>query len=155
MDGLWWKTLLKWMIWGYPYFWKHPNVYIYILIKRYSTYEKTLERILIIWCIIDEHFVSWEKELILLNNSTFTVRDNILPWFSLPFSRGWIPWYPPHGSMLRFGSFQSPEIQPFFEKWGFGPDMVRDTQWDTQILKIKKKKHAETWGWEWYRRNGC
>ena len=19
-----WKTLLKWMIWGYPYFWKHP-----------------------------------------------------------------------------------------------------------------------------------
>ena len=25
MDGLWWKTLLKWMIWGYPYFWKHPS----------------------------------------------------------------------------------------------------------------------------------
>ena len=24
MDGLYWKTLLKWMIWGYPYFWKHP-----------------------------------------------------------------------------------------------------------------------------------
>ena len=24
MDGLWWKTLLKWMIWGYHYFWKHP-----------------------------------------------------------------------------------------------------------------------------------
>ncbi len=24
MDGLQWKTLLKWMIWGYPYFWKHP-----------------------------------------------------------------------------------------------------------------------------------
>ena len=21
-----WKTLLKWMIWGYPYFWKHLNV---------------------------------------------------------------------------------------------------------------------------------
>ena len=19
------KPLLKWMIWGYPYFWKHPN----------------------------------------------------------------------------------------------------------------------------------
>ena len=19
------KSLLKWMIWGYPYFWKHPN----------------------------------------------------------------------------------------------------------------------------------
>ena len=25
MDGLEWKTLLKWMIWGYHYFWKHPN----------------------------------------------------------------------------------------------------------------------------------
>ncbi len=25
MDGLYWKTLLKLMIWGYPYFWKHPH----------------------------------------------------------------------------------------------------------------------------------
>ena len=25
MDGLSWKTLLKWMIWGYHYFWKHPH----------------------------------------------------------------------------------------------------------------------------------
>ena len=24
MDGLWWKSLHKWMIWGYHYFWKHP-----------------------------------------------------------------------------------------------------------------------------------
>ena len=24
MDDLEWKTLLKWMIWGYHYFWKHP-----------------------------------------------------------------------------------------------------------------------------------
>ena len=24
MDGLEWKTLLKWMIWGYHYFRKHP-----------------------------------------------------------------------------------------------------------------------------------
>ncbi len=24
MDGLKWKSLLKWMIWGYPYLWKHP-----------------------------------------------------------------------------------------------------------------------------------
>ncbi len=21
-----WKTLLKWMFWGYPYFWKHPSM---------------------------------------------------------------------------------------------------------------------------------
>ena len=27
MDGLWWKTLLKWMIWGYHYFRKHPVGY--------------------------------------------------------------------------------------------------------------------------------
>ena len=26
MDGLQGKTLLKWMIWGYHYFWKHPYV---------------------------------------------------------------------------------------------------------------------------------
>ena len=27
MDGLQWKTLLKFMIWGYPCFWKHPYTY--------------------------------------------------------------------------------------------------------------------------------
>ena len=37
MDGLSWKTLLKWMIWGYPYFWKHPYIYIYTYI--YSSFE--------------------------------------------------------------------------------------------------------------------
>ena len=26
MDGLQWKTLLKWMIWGYHYFWKPPHL---------------------------------------------------------------------------------------------------------------------------------
>ena len=33
MDGLWWKTLLKWMIWGYHYFWKHPTVYSFPFFK--------------------------------------------------------------------------------------------------------------------------
>ncbi len=28
MDGLSWKTLLKFMIWGYHYFWKHPYIHI-------------------------------------------------------------------------------------------------------------------------------
>ena len=28
MDGLSWKTLSKWMIWGYHYFWKHPYYYV-------------------------------------------------------------------------------------------------------------------------------
>ena len=26
VDSLEWKTLLRWMIWGYHYFWKHPYV---------------------------------------------------------------------------------------------------------------------------------
>ena len=30
VDGLFWKTLLKFMIWGYPYFWKHPNLLLTI-----------------------------------------------------------------------------------------------------------------------------
>ena len=25
-----WKTLLKWMIWGYHYFWKHPYILFYV-----------------------------------------------------------------------------------------------------------------------------
>ena len=29
MDGLYWKPLLKWMIWGYHHFRKHPHIYIY------------------------------------------------------------------------------------------------------------------------------
>jgi len=35
MDGLW-KTLFKWMIWGYPYFWKHPS-----FINETTTFLKT------------------------------------------------------------------------------------------------------------------
>ncbi len=38
MDGLWWKTLLKWMIWGYHYFWKHP----YICVPRHMKGWKDL-----------------------------------------------------------------------------------------------------------------
>ncbi len=30
MDGLEWKPLLKWMIWGYPYFRRHPLIGIII-----------------------------------------------------------------------------------------------------------------------------
>ena len=42
-----WKTLLKWMIWGYPYFWKHPycsvsNIsYLQQLIWNYHTTPHT------------------------------------------------------------------------------------------------------------------
>ena len=32
MDGLYWKTLLKWMIWGaHPYFWKRPRKGFFLL----------------------------------------------------------------------------------------------------------------------------
>ena len=30
MDGSQWKSLLKWMIWGYHYFWKHPYIHIIV-----------------------------------------------------------------------------------------------------------------------------
>ena len=34
------KTLLKWMIWGYPYLWKHPYIHIYtICFQNYKTDE--------------------------------------------------------------------------------------------------------------------
>ena len=29
-------TVLKWMIWWYPYFWKYPYIYIYIYIQLYT-----------------------------------------------------------------------------------------------------------------------
>ena len=32
MDGLQWKTLVKWMIWGYPYFRKHPAIVMFHVI---------------------------------------------------------------------------------------------------------------------------
>ena len=38
MDGLWWKTLLKWMICGYHYFWKHPYVSWCFMVSLYSEY---------------------------------------------------------------------------------------------------------------------
>ena len=37
MDGLEWKTLLKkWMIWGYPYFWKHPYIKSYVKFEYHT-----------------------------------------------------------------------------------------------------------------------
>ena len=24
------ENLIKWMIWGYPYFWKHPSVHLFL-----------------------------------------------------------------------------------------------------------------------------
>ena len=38
MDDLWWKTLLlKWMICGYHYFWKHPYGRLYLRIHQWVT----------------------------------------------------------------------------------------------------------------------
>ena len=36
MDGLEWKTLLKLMIWGYHYFWKHPYCAVHSKISNWS-----------------------------------------------------------------------------------------------------------------------
>ena len=55
MDGLQWKNLLKWMIWGYHYFRKHRYIYIYLkslqrdeeLIRRFpenTHLEKDVDR---------------------------------------------------------------------------------------------------------------
>ena len=38
MDGLSWKTLLKWVIWGYHCFWKHPYVSFFWKISRSKTH---------------------------------------------------------------------------------------------------------------------
>jgi len=43
-----------------------------------------------------------------------------------------------HLADAKFGSFQSPEIQPFFEKWGFGPDMAMCT------FRVEQKVTSET-----------
>ena len=42
MDGLYWKTLLKWMIWGYHYFWKHPNSRLKIPTDVYDLFNQYL-----------------------------------------------------------------------------------------------------------------
>ena len=41
MDGLQVETLLKWMIWGYPYFWKHPPSFDFWELKELVTGKKT------------------------------------------------------------------------------------------------------------------
>ena len=47
MDGVWWKTLLKWMIWGYYYFWKHPyTCNKFHLVRWWSDHFKGV----ILWC---------------------------------------------------------------------------------------------------------
>ena len=52
----------------------------------------------------------------------------------------------------RFASFQSPEIQPYFEKWGFGPDMVGELgvaawdPWDQGGRRMEKiRSGGATW----------
>ena len=42
MDGLQWKSLLNWMIWGYPYFWKHPCIARSFLQHKTQTIKQPL-----------------------------------------------------------------------------------------------------------------
>ena len=39
MDGLYWKTLLKWMIWGYHYFRKHPFHPLFFFLGKSDVFE--------------------------------------------------------------------------------------------------------------------
>ena len=41
MDGLWWKTLIKWMIWGYHYFRKHPNCQVFFWGEDQTSFKCT------------------------------------------------------------------------------------------------------------------
>ena len=63
-NGWWksWKTLLKWMIWGYHYFWKHPDRF---------TQRLFLSHLKIIW---DQ--LGWDLT---------TNRDRFIQWFEV----GW------------------------------------------------------------------
>ena len=62
MDGLWWKTRLKLMIWGYHYFWKHPL-------------ETTSQ--LIVWCVCLLRFY---------NQASFWFWNSVIQVESLPTS---------------------------------------------------------------------
>ena len=55
MDGLQWKTLSKWMVWGYHYFRKHPDLYGIKL--------RTLWKLLCCWEVTEASpGWSWDKK---------------------------------------------------------------------------------------------
>ena len=45
-----WKTLLKWMIWGYPYLWKHPY-----------TQQQSRHHLFCFWKSFSESRSNWES----------------------------------------------------------------------------------------------
>ena len=53
MDGLQWKTLSKFMIWGYHYFWKHPWEVLNMLQPLKFNSEFTPEK----WWLEDDPFL--------------------------------------------------------------------------------------------------
>ena len=53
-NGWWkqWESLLKWMIWRYPYFWKNPYVYlhsIYIFVRYIEIYRNYKSLTISVW----------------------------------------------------------------------------------------------------------
>ena len=58
MDGLSWKILLKWMIWGYHYFWKHPYMGLLMCFSKWQSSSLLQKAYLILsikirWSILD------------------------------------------------------------------------------------------------------
>ena len=59
MDGLYWKALLKWMIWGYHYFRKHPYRFIERSNRWFLGLQKFQKFDIFQWGILGgEHFPS-------------------------------------------------------------------------------------------------
>ena len=67
MDGLWWKTLLKWMIWGYPYFRKHPYKLTWIstgvlFLLRWQQEQQQFQKVRSFALDSSRLLVSWREE---------------------------------------------------------------------------------------------
>ena len=98
MDGLQWKTLLKWMIWGYPHFWKHSCVFAWVTWSTFvgTNYQitgwrfesrsmdkiiRTYEQLVTQWVLTFLEFVGWAA-ICWHRNFTITILRNIekFPW---------------------------------------------------------------------------
>ena len=97
MDGLQWKTLLKWMIWGYHYFWKQPNGKMFSkpselfvrshagILGRYFGPQKVSD---------SSCFLIVAKNLRFAKCSTSTHKSNFIHRLICNFSMSkWISWY--------------------------------------------------------------
>ena len=144
MDGLWWKTLLKWMIWGYPYFRKHPyqkNIHFWTILQvspssfaAKSSSSKTT--ILLFRFETGDHLLDGAKTPVFFNGILKT-NTSINWWFSPDFGNiNW--WSPVVWRSITFykrskrpilsvywcmGPTQGPHCGPLVREWGFLPSV--------------------------------